>query len=230
MAAVAAPPNFDKFDKSLKVSGIIVAQSAVFRRGVINMMFSKHPLASAALLVWGAGAAAAPLLQDATQALVVGPDLLVAQLAGTPRQRAGMTSSPLEAATNSPLIGAADPLQPGQAQPAGDLAGSMGLPVLRSAEPDAIGNSLAATPGTVNTTNATTPTPANSVAGRMLDSISADVWAQIAAVATAACAALGLLLLRRSAARSSPAGKAAPADRAATAKTDPKRRRVAYRL
>ena len=60
---------------------------------------------------------------------------------------------------------------------------------------------------------------------QLLAGISADVWAQIAALTTAGCAALGLLLLRRSDTPRRPVDPAAPG-----AKGEPKRRRVAYRL
>lgn len=192
------------------------------------MNLSKHPLVSAALLVWGASAAATPLLQDATRALVVSQDLLAAQAAG-------IASPPLA----------------GKAQAPDDLGGRPGLLALGTFGPV----SSATTPmaadsksGPDLTGSPADAVPDNSAAGQVLGGmsagmrvgnsagISAAVWAQIAALATAACAALGLLLLKRNATRSATALTTArttpssPAGQAVQAKADLKRRRVAYRL
>ncbi len=102
------------------------------------------------------------------------------------------------------------------------LADSIGLPALRTAGTDS--------PPPSTTSRSSKPVAAQGDAGQAPDNISADVWAQIAALSTAACAALGLLLLKRSAARTTITANNTPAGQAALAKTEPKRRRVAYRL
>lgn len=149
------------------------------------MTMLKNALAAALALACAAAVSAAPLLQDAAQAL------------------APMPAGPALRANGSQLLLA------GLVQPLGDLDGSLGL--LPAADP-------------AGSTRPPAPVAADTGGWPVLDGIGADLWAQMAALATAGSAALGLLLLKRGTAQRHAAALATPARPA------PKRRRVAYRL
>ena len=243
------------------------------------MTFCKHGLVAGLLLAGlAATAAAEPLLQDATLALVLDSDLPAARVASLPARLAGAGqpvglladgsglahSEPRQADLQTDLqddlallgLPATTPVLTGQprgpvsalldglplhmamsgaGQPAGLLPQPGGLlPQPADAVqplPGQTGPVAQLAPGadvqppaSRSAMPADAPVASPGLAAWVLDRLSADVWAQLAALVTAGGAALGWVLLGRNTARGGPA---VPAP---TPKPGPKRRRVAYRL
>lgn len=247
------------------------------------MTFCKHGLVAGLLLAGlAATAAAEPLLQDATLALVLDSDLPAARVASLPARLAGAGqpvglladgsglahSEPRQADLQADLqtdlqddlallgLPATTPVLTGQprgpvsalldglplhmamsgaGQPAGLLPQPGGLlPQPADAVqplPGQTGPVAQLAPGadvqppaSRSAMPADAPVASPGLAAWVLDRLSADVWAQLAALVTAGGAALGWVLLGRNTARGGPA---VPAP---TPKPGPKRRRVAYRL
>ena len=226
----------------------------------------------AGLLLAGlsATAAAAPLLQDATLALVLDRDLPAARAAGLQDRLAG-AGQPVNRLADGSGLAHSEPRQadlqaelqddlallglpntsPGLTdQPGGPVASlldglplhmamSTGQPAGLPPQPGAAAQPLPGQTGRVaqQAPHADVPPPSSrsampvaapvaspGLAAWVLDRLSADVWAQLAALLTAGGAALGWVLIGRNTAR---VGPAVPAP---TPKPGAKRRRVAYRL
>ena len=254
------------------------------------MTFCKHGLVAGLLLAGlAATAAAAPLLQDATLALVLDSDLPAARVASLPARLAGAGqpvgllgdgsglahSEPRQADLQTDLqtdlqddlallgLPATTPVLTGQprgpvsslldglplhmamsgaGQPRGLLPQPGGLlpqPAGQLPQPGGAVQPLPGQTGPVaqlaphadvqppasrSAMPADAPVASPGLAAWVLDRLSADVWAQLAALVSAGGAALGWVLLGRNTARGGPA---VPAP---TPKPGPKRRRVAYRL
>lgn len=247
------------------------------------MTFCKHGLVAGLLLAGlAATAAAAPLLQDATLALVLDSDLPAARVASLPARLAGAGlpvgplgdgsglahSEPRQADLQTDLqtdlqddlallgLPATTPVLTGQPRGpvsalldglplhmamsgAGQPAGLLPPPAGQLPQPAGAVQPLPGQTGPVaqlapgadvqppasrSAMPADAPVASPGLAAWVLDRLSADVWAQLAALVTAGGAALGWVLLGRNTARGGPA---VPAP---TPKPGPKRRRVAYRL